>query len=85
MHRRSQGSQALIPFDLEIKAAARRRGGEARRLKRAEVEMTKGDHRVLRDYVLPQALRITSSVVGPVVEANNIELNPSLISFMKRE
>jgi len=53
MHRRSQGCQTLVPFNPEIKAAARRRGGEARRKKRAEVAMAKGDNRVLRDYALP--------------------------------
>ena len=43
------------------------------------------DHRVLRDYALPQASGITSSIVSPAVEANNFELSPALISFVKRE
>ena len=84
MHRRCQWSQALVPFDPEIEAAARRRGGEARRKKRAEVT-TAEDHRVLRDYALPQALGITSSIVNLVVEASNFELNPALISFVEQE
>jgi len=33
MHRRSQGSQALVALDPEIEAAARRRSREARRKK----------------------------------------------------
>ena len=76
MHRRSQGSQALIPFDPEIEAAARRRNSEVRRKWRAEVSMAQ-DNRVLRDYILPQASGITSSIVSPAVEANNFELSPA--------
>jgi len=52
MHRRSQGRQALVPFDLETEAAARRLSREARRKKRAETSMAE-DHQVLRDYILP--------------------------------
>jgi len=84
MHRRSQGSQALVPFDPKIEAAARRLSKEARRKKRAEALMAE-DNRVLRDYALPQASGITSSIVSPAVEANNFELSPALISFMERE
>ena len=43
------------------------------------------DHRVLRDYVLPQVSGITSSIVSPAAEANNFELSPALISFVERE
>jgi len=43
------------------------------------------DHRVLRDYALPQASGITSSIVSPAVEANNFELSPALISLVERE
>ena len=84
MQRRSQGSQDLVPFDPEIEAAARRRSREARRKKRAEVSMA-DDHRVLRDYALPQASGTTPSIVSPAVEANNFELSPALISFVERE
>ena len=41
--------------------------------------------RVLRDYVLPQASGITSSIVSPAVEANNFELSPALISIVEQE
>jgi len=82
MHKRSQGNQNLIRFNPEIEAAARRRGGEVKRKKRAEVIIAEGDYRVLRD---PQASGITSSIVRPAVEANNFELSPSLISFVERE
>ena len=84
MHRRSQGSHALVSFDPEIEAIAHRRSREARRKKRAEVSMA-DDHRVLRDYALPQASGTTSSIVSPAVEANNFELSPALISFVERE
>jgi len=84
MHRRSHGSQALVPFYPEIEAAESRRGGEARRKKRAEVTMAE-DHRVLCDYTLPQASGITSSIVSPTVDANNFELSPALISFVEPE
>jgi len=47
MHRRSQGNQNLVPFNPEIEATARRRGREARRKKRAIVEMAGQDQRVL--------------------------------------
>ena len=43
------------------------------------------DNRVLRDYTLPQASGITSSIVSPAVEANNFEVSPALISFVERE
>jgi len=43
------------------------------------------DNRVLRDYALPQASGITSSIVSPAVEANNFEFSPALVSFMERE
>jgi len=81
---RSQGNQTLVPFDPEIEAAARRQGAEARRRKK-QVVIAHADNRVLRDYTLPQASSITSSIVSSVVEANNFELNPSLISFVERE
>jgi len=84
MHRRSQGSQALVPLDPEIEAAARRRSREVRRKKRAEALMAE-DNRVLRDYALPQASGVTSSIVSPTVEANNFELSSALISFVGRE
>jgi len=84
MHRRSQGSQALVPFDPKIEALARRRSREARRKKRAEVSMAE-DNRVLRDYTLPQASAITSSIVSRAVEANNFKLSLALISFVERE
>ena len=47
--------------------------------------MVEQDHRVLRDYALPQASGITSSIVSPAIEANNFELNPALIGFMERD
>jgi len=47
--------------------------------------MAEQDHRVLRDYALPQASGITSSIVSPAIEANNFELNPALIGFMERD
>ena len=84
MHRRSQGSQALVSLDPMIEAAARRRSREARKRKRVEALMAK-DNRVLRDYALPQASGVTSSIVSPVVEANNFELSPTLISFVEQE
>ena len=43
------------------------------------------DHRVLHDYVLPQASRITSSIVSPAVKANNFEPSLALITFVERE
>jgi len=85
MHKRSQESHTLISFNPEIEAAARQRGGEARRKKMAEIAMAEGDNRVLQDYALSQASSITSSIVNPAVEANNFELSPTLISFVEQE
>jgi len=47
--------------------------------------MTGQDQRVLRDYALPQASDITSSIVNPTVEANSFELSPALITFVERD
>ena len=85
MHRRSQQNQDLVPLDLEIEAAARQCHGEARRKKRAEVEMDGQDQRVLRDYATPQASGTTSSIVNPTIEANNFKLSPALITFVERD
>jgi len=46
--------------------------------------MAQEDNRVLRDYALLQASAITSSIVSPAIEANNLELNPALIIFVER-
>jgi len=78
-------SKGLRPYPPEIEAAARRRSGEARRRKKAEAVMAWQDQRVLRDYALPQASGITSSIVNPTVEANNVELSPALITFVERD
>ena len=84
MRRRSQRGQPLAHLDPEIEATARRQSG-ARKRHQVQVIMAEQDHRVLRDYALPQASGITSSIVSPAVEANNFELSPSLISFVERE
>jgi len=85
MHRRSQRDQDLIPLDPEIEAAARRRSREVRRRKKEAAVMAQEDNRVLQDYALPQASGVTSSNVSPTIEANNLELNPGLISFVERD
>ena len=40
---------------------------------------------MLRDYALPQASGITSSIVSPTIEANIFELSPALVMFMERD
>jgi len=47
--------------------------------------MAAQDTRVLRDYAMPQSLRITSSIVNPAVEVNNFDLRPALISLVERD
>ena len=47
--------------------------------------MAEGNPRVLRDYVLPQATALTSSIVNLAVEANNFELRPALVSFVEKD
>ena len=83
MHRRSQGNQNLVPFNPEIEAAARPRVEEARRRKREKVVMAGQDNWLLRDYALPQASGITSSIVNPTVETNHFELSLVLITFVE--
>jgi len=85
MHRKSQGSQNLVPFNPKIEAIARQRCSEARRRKLAVVAMAEGDNGALWDYALPQAFGITFSIVSLVIEANNFELSPVLITFIERE
>ena len=84
MRRRSQRDQPLAPFDPEIEATVRRQSG-ARKRQQAQVLMAEQNHRVLRDYALPQASGVTSSIVSPAIEANNFELSPALITFVERE
>ena len=40
---------------------------------------------MLRDYFLPQAIDIASSIVNPPVEANNSELQLALMSFVEKD
>jgi len=40
------------------------------------------DNQVLRDYTLPQASNITSSIKNPIVKANNFELSP--VHYLRR-
>ena len=47
--------------------------------------MAERDTRVLRDYVLPQATDLTSSIVNPAVKVNNFELRPALVSFVEKD
>ena len=47
--------------------------------------MAERDPRVLRDYFLPQATDIASSIVNPPVEANNSELQLALMSFVEKD
>ena len=81
MHRCSRRDQPLVPFDPEIEATARRQSGAR---KRQQIVMAGRDTRVLRDYVLPQATSLTSSIVNPALEVNNFELRPALVSFVEK-
>ena len=47
--------------------------------------MAETNPRVLRDYGLPQAIGLTSSIVNPTIEANNFELRPALVSFVEKD
>ena len=40
---------------------------------------------MLQDYVLLQATSITSFIVSPAVEANNFELQLTLVSFVDKD
>ena len=40
---------------------------------------------MLRDYVLPQATGLTSSIINLTVEANNFELWPAPVSFVEKD
>ena len=39
---------------------------------------------MLRDYVLPQAIGLTSPIMNPAIEANNFKLRLAPISFVKQ-
>ena len=47
--------------------------------------MAEWENRALWDYVLFQTSAITSSIVSPVVEANNFEVSPALVTFVERD
>jgi len=47
--------------------------------------MAERDPRVLRDYIIPQATNIASSIVNLAIEANNFELRPALVSFVEKD
>ena len=47
--------------------------------------MAERNPRVPRDYVLPQATGLTSSIANLAIEANNFELRPALVSFMEKD
>jgi len=78
--RRSQ--RLFIPFDPEIEATARRQSGARKR--QYQVVMVERYPRVLRDYILPQAIGLTSPIVNPTIEANKFELWLALISFVEQ-
>jgi len=84
MHKRNQMDWQLVRFDPEIETTRRRQRG-ARKKQQAQIIMVERDARVLRDYVLPQATDITSLIVNPAVEANNVELRPAFVSFVKKD
>jgi len=85
MHRRSKWGRPLIPFDLEIEAAARRQSGARKRQLQQDSTMAERNPRVLWDYVLSQATGLTFSIVNPAIEANNFELRPALVSFVEKD
>jgi len=76
-----QNARPLIPFDPEIKATTQRQSG-ARKRQQQQVIMAKRNPSVLRDYVLSNATSLTSSIINPVIKANNFELQPALVSFV---
>jgi len=46
--------------------------------------MVERENRVLRKYALPQASGIISSIINPIVKANNFELSHALVTFVER-
>jgi len=40
---------------------------------------------VLRDYAMPQALGMTSSIINSEIKAHNFELNLALVAFIMRD
>ena len=84
IHKCSQWNRHLIPFNLKIEATALSQSS-ARRKQQEQVVVAERVPRVLQDYAFPQASDITSSIVAPIVEANNFELRPALISFVEKD
>jgi len=84
MHRCSQRNRPLISFDPKIEATARRQS-DVRKRQQAQIVMVERDPRVLRDYVLPQATGIASSIANSTAEANNFELRSALVFFVEKD
>ena len=82
--REAKGVKNLVPFNPEIDATVQCERTAARTAKEAIVVMAEGNNRVLRDYALPQASGISSSIVSPVIGAINFKLNLAFIIFMER-
>ena len=82
---------SLIPLDLELKRAIRRRRRQHRnRMNGGEKERnqppTQNGHngqRTMRDYVSPNVQSDQNPIMRPVVAANNFEIKPAMIQMIQ--
>ena len=82
----------LIPFDLELERAVRRRmrqhrdrinGGKDERNPPPRQQQGQNGQITMRDYVSPNVQSDQNPIVRPVVAANNFEIKPAMIQMIQ--
>ena len=85
----------LIPFDLELERAVRRRRRQHRdRMNRGEDERNppprqqappqgQNGQRTMRDYISPNVQSDQNPIIRPTVAANNFEIKPAMIQMIQ--
>ena len=75
--------EELYPFDPEIERTLIKRRKEARE-KQVSNSEAMGEPRILvRDLWIPRDQGVSSGIVQPVIQANNFELKPALITMVQ--
>ena len=86
----SSDESELLPFDLEIERTFLRRKRVFKDINSAEAaviaeseEMGDVPKVLLRDLWIPRDQGISSGIIQPVIQANNFELKPALITMVQ--
>ena len=81
----------LIPFDLELERAVRKRRKQHRdRMNEGEDERNppprqqqgQNRHRTMRDYISPNVQSDQNPIVRPTVATNNFDIKPTMIQMI---